>query len=177
MRGPWTTLTALALVAAFTLGGHVGVLAQATPTAGGGGKVWELPGDAVYPEGVAYDEATGDFYVGSTGDGTIFRGNVEGGEVEVFSEAGADGRAVAVGMKVDAAGRLFVAGGPTGTVWVYDTATGGLLGQFSNGLTEGTFLNDVAIDILGNAYVTDSFNPALYIIPADTFEVEEPAGG
>lgn len=38
-----------------------------------------LPGDAVFPEGVAYQPSTGDFFVSSTSDGTIFRGNVRGG--------------------------------------------------------------------------------------------------
>ena len=52
----------------------------ATPIAGGG-RVFALPNGGGFPEGVAYDEATGDFYVGSTVDGTIYRGNVETGTV------------------------------------------------------------------------------------------------
>lgn len=72
-----------------------------------------LPGEEVFPEGIAYEAATGDFFVGSTTDGTVFRGSVatEGEEAEVFLEPGSDGRETAVGMKVDPMGRLFIAGG------------------------------------------------------------------
>src|SRR3712207_7035861 len=45
-----------------------------------------LPGEQVFPEGVAYQSDTGDFYVGSTTDGTVFRGNVEGGPKEARLE-------------------------------------------------------------------------------------------
>ena len=55
----------------------------ATPISGGG-RAFALPDGGGFPEGVAYDEATGDFYVGSTVDGTIYRGNVRTGTVEVF---------------------------------------------------------------------------------------------
>ncbi|HEX2280374.1 MAG TPA: hypothetical protein VHG52_01305, partial [Thermomicrobiales bacterium] len=58
-------------------------LPAATPLPGGG-RVFALPAGGGFPEGIAYDEATGDFYVGSTVDGTIYRGNVETGTVEVF---------------------------------------------------------------------------------------------
>ncbi|MDF3016846.1 MAG: hypothetical protein K0R44_2071, partial [Thermomicrobiales bacterium] len=58
-------------------------LPAATPITGGG-RVFALPAGGGFPEGVAYDAATGDFYVGSTIDGTIYRGNVETGTVEVF---------------------------------------------------------------------------------------------
>jgi hypothetical protein len=70
-----------------------------------------LPGERVFPEGVALNEAIGDFFVGSTTDGTIFRGNLAepGEEAEVFLEPGGDERSTAIGMKVDLGGRLFVA--------------------------------------------------------------------
>jgi hypothetical protein len=44
-----------------------------------GAERYVLPGEQVFPEGVAYQSDTGDFYVGSTTDGTVFRGNVERG--------------------------------------------------------------------------------------------------
>jgi len=66
----------------------------------------------VYPEGVAYRPETGEFFVGSTTDGTVFRGNVSepGAEAEVFLEPGKDGRTAATGTKVDPEGQLFAAG-------------------------------------------------------------------
>ena len=135
---------------------------EATPAAGG--RIFALPGEQVFPEGVAYQEATGDFFVGSTTDGTLYRGNVETGDVEVFVTGVAG--AAAVGMKLDGQGRLYVASGQTGFVTVHDTATGDLLAVFDNGLGPNTFLNDVAIAPSGDVYVTDSFNPFVFRIPA-----------
>jgi sugar lactone lactonase YvrE len=138
-------------------------LLAATPITGGG-RLFALPAGGGFPEGIAYDAATGDFYVGSTIDGTIYRGNVETGTVEVFLPGGT-GR-VAVGLALDDVGRLFVAGGETGAVAVYDTGTGQLLLEVANGLAPNTFLNDIAISPTGDAYITDSFNPLLYRLAA-----------
>lgn len=137
-------------------------LPAATPTAAG--RVFALPGGGGFPEGIAYDAATGDFYVGSTIDGTIYRGNAETGTVAVF-RPGQPGR-VAVGLALDSTGHLFVAGGGTGSVTVYDTATGQPLLEVANGLAPNTFLNDIDISPTGDAYITDSFNPLLYRLPA-----------
>ena len=70
------------------------------------------------PEGVAAAAAR-TFYVGATGDGTIYRGTLDSPTVTEFI-AGAAGKS-AVGMKV-AGGRLYVAGGATGKITVYDLA-------------------------------------------------------
>lgn len=140
-----------------------------------GGGAWAqasgsypLPGDEVYPEGVAYDAATGDFYAGSTTDGTVFRGNVgtPETEAEVFLAPGGDGRETAIGMKVDAEGRLFVAGGDTGRMFVYHANTGELIDRFQNE-AEKTFVNDVVLAPDGSAYFTDSMNPELYRVFPD----------
>src|SRR5215217_1291963 len=91
--------------------------AQATPEATGpGARTFALPGDSVFPEGVAHLEGSNEFYVGATTDGTIFRGDLTTGEVDVFSAGGSDGRVSAVGMKVDDSGRLVVVGGATGLI-------------------------------------------------------------
>jgi len=93
---------------------------------------YALPGNEVYPEGVTYRPETGEFFVGSTTDGTVFRGNVgePGAEAEIFLEPGEDERTAATGMKVDPAGQLFVAGGDNGQPFVYDTSTGQALASF-----------------------------------------------
>lgn len=148
----------------------LGAVAQGTPEAspasGDTGVIaYALPGDEVYPEGVTFDASANVFYVGSTTDGTIFRGDIDAGDVEVFAEGGSDAR----GMDI-ADGRLYVAGGPTGQLFVYDLETGETLETVSNGLSEGTFMNDVVV-VDGAAYVTDSFNPTLWRV---TFEGAEP---
>ncbi len=125
---------------------------------------YALPGEAVFPEGVAYNAATGKFYVGSTTDGTLYEGDVASGDVTIFSEGGADGRTTAIGMKVDANGYLWVAGGGTGQMFVYNTADGSLVASFTTPEVEQTFINDVTLTSDGVAYFTDSFRPVLFKI-------------
>lgn len=131
----------------------------------GGSFTYALPGDRVFPEGIAVSGSGQRFYVTSTTDGTIFRGLVKGhAAAEVFLPGGQDGRTTAAGVKVDD-GRLFVAGGATGTIFVYDVRSRTLLRRYETGT--GGFLNDVAIAPNGDAYVTDSKRPFLFRIAAD----------
>ncbi|MFO7168993.1 MAG: hypothetical protein DIU80_013310 [Chloroflexota bacterium] len=121
-----------------------------------------LPGDAVFPEGVAFRPSTGHFFVSSTGDGTIFRGTIGREVAEPYLAGGADGRTAATGMKVDdARGRLFVSGAATGQMFVYDLENGSLIASFATA-RRPTFINDVAILPNGDAFFTDSQSPVLY---------------
>jgi Cu-Zn family superoxide dismutase len=125
-----------------------------------------LPGAAVFPEGIAFQQSTGDFFVSSAANGTIYRGNLRETMTQVFLPAGSVGRTAATGMKVDHEGRLFVSGAGTGQMFIYDTGTGMLIQKFDNGFAN-TFVNDVALDRSGNAYFTDSVQPILYRISQD----------
>lgn len=126
---------------------------------------YTIPGDKTYPEGIARQHGTPYFYVGSTSDGTIYRGDVQQPATRVFLPGGRDGRVSVGGMKTDRAGRLIVAGGATGKVFVYDTRTRALLHVFDTGRTD-VFLNDVALAPNGDAYISDSTHPALWHITA-----------
>ena len=154
-----------------TMGG--GTTTQATRASA---ATYGLPGDEVYPEGIVYQQSGGDFFVGSTSDGTIFRSNVRegGGEAGVFLEGGQDERTSAIGLALDGEGRLFVSGGDTGRMFVYDTGSGDLVDSFQND-RENTFVNDVTTVPSGDAYFTDSFSPALYKLTAADggYEFEE----
>lgn len=127
---------------------------------------YTLPGDNVFPEGIAAGSTPGEFFVGSTTSGTIYRGTTGAPSAEVFLPGGADGRTDVRGLKVDSRGRLFLAGGPTGQLFVYDIATKALLAKFATGLTP-TFVNDVTIAPNGDAYFTDANSPAIYRVAAD----------
>lgn len=123
--------------------------------------------------GVAVEERTGALY-SSRADGEVLRGQVGTPELTSFLPAGADGRTEAYGMKIDDRGRLYVAGGTTGLVFVHDTRTGALLATFDSGRRDG-FVNEVALAPNGDAYLTDSYLPAVYRIPRAA--VDRPAAG
>ncbi|MDQ3738323.1 MAG: hypothetical protein M3337_04055, partial [Actinomycetota bacterium] len=118
-----------------------------------------LPGARVFPEGVAIDPATGEVYVGSTDDGTVFRAGLNDSEAEVFLPGGEDDRTAVTGLAVDG-DRLFVAGRDTGRIFAYDTTSGELIAGYDTSDGERTLINDVVV--AGDAaYVTDSFRPVL----------------
>lgn len=163
-------------VANATLSGHRVAWAQTGGTpAAGGATVYALPGNAVYPEGVAFDPANNVFYVGSNAEGTIFRGNLATGKVTVFVEGAEAGLTSVNGLKVDDAGRLWASGAATGMAAVYDTVDGTLIGTASNGLPpDSTFVNDVTVSSDGTGYFTDSLTPQLWVIPTRDGQLGEP---
>src|SRR5215212_3938337 len=121
--------------------------------------------DACYPEGIAADNESGNFYVSSFSNGSIYSGNVNSSDVplEVFLPGGQDGRTRAIGLKLDDEGRLYIAGGDTGKVFIYDTASKELVSSFD--APNAGFLNDLAINPkTGDIYITDSFVPTLWRI-------------
>jgi sugar lactone lactonase YvrE len=139
--------------------------ASATTHTPSGTVTYTIPGDKVFPEGVAADPTRGVFYVSGTTDGTIYRGRLDRPGLEVFLPGGTDGRTTAIGLKLRA-GLLYVAGGATGQMWVYDTRSRALIRHFDTGLRGTTFINDAAFDRAGNAYFTDSTTAVLWRVPA-----------
>lgn len=111
---------------------------------------------AFQPEGISIKATT--FYVGSIPTGSIYRGNLRTGTGSVFIQR--TGRA-AIGVEVDNRNRLFVAGGPTGKAFVYNTRTGADIATYD--LAPG-FINDVVVTRTG-AYFTNSSRAELYRIP------------
>jgi sugar lactone lactonase YvrE len=114
--------------------------------------------DGFQPEGIA--NADEQFYVGSIPTGAVYRGNLRTGKGAILVPAEA-GRS-AIGLKADR-GRLFVAGGNTGSAYVYSARTGALIRTYTLA-TGNTFVNDVVVTKRA-AWFTDSFNPVLYRVP------------
>jgi sugar lactone lactonase YvrE len=112
---------------------------------------------AANPEGVAFDKKSDAFFTGGTGDGTIFRGTLDDPTVHVFIPGATGGSAV--GMKVRD-GLLYVAGGATGKINVYDLASKALAATFDTGA--GGFLNDLVVTVSGDVWVTDSFRSKIW---------------
>jgi Cu-Zn family superoxide dismutase len=175
MRSPrWMLLALLAAVLSLT----VGVVASSGKSGSGGddnkssgksghggkkGNVFTIPGDTVFPEGIALDKRGSGktFFVSSTTDGTIFKGNVKNSAMTPFAAGGADGRTTATGMTVNK-GRLFVSGAGTGKMFVLSTTDGHTLKVLDTapGATP-TFINDVTVGG-GFAYFTDSLRPIVW---------------
>jgi len=145
--------------------GPVG-LARASGSDGGHGisatKVFTLDPSTAgnNPEGVAWDSRSQTFFVGTVGTGTIYRASLRDTTLRPFiTPPAADPADSAVGMKVSR-GKLYVAGGTTGSIYVYDIRTGALMARFETG--SGGFLNDLVVTEEGDVYVTDSFRPMLW---------------
>jgi sugar lactone lactonase YvrE len=132
-------------------------------------RTYALPGDAVFPESVGVDPATGNAYVGSLADGTIYR--LTAGGAEVWSPTGAEGRASVAGVKVDGRGRLWAAGGYEGTLHVYDVAGSSLLARLDVG-ARPSCVNDIAFGPDGTAYVTDSLISLLFAVRGEPLAIE-----
>jgi sugar lactone lactonase YvrE len=112
------------------------------------------------PEGIASGKGT-TLYVGSRADGSVFRADARTGRGAVLVP-GRPGERGAYGLK-RAGGKLYVAGGPFGTGYVYDARTGGDVAQHD---FDGGFVNDVTVTHRA-AYFTDSQKAVLYVVPRD----------
>jgi hypothetical protein len=111
------------------------------------------------PEGITAGDGN-TIYVGSLAGGGVWAGDVRTGLGDILVPAWGG---AATGVEYDAEGnRLWVAGGPTGTVRVYDASTGALLRHYT--FSPAGFLNDLVVTD-DAVYVTDSFNAWLDVIP------------
>jgi len=139
-------------------------LSQPTPTRSG----YLLPGDRTYPEGIATDPRTGDVYAGSLTSGTIYRAHPGETKLRPWLRGEKTGHTSSFGMKIDRKGRLLVIGGLTrpDRVNVYDVATSRLLARFT--VTGPVLLNDLTLTPGGDVYVTDSLQPRIFRIPAES---------
>ena len=120
-----------------------------------------LPG-ASSTEGIAAG-AGSTFYAGDLFLGDIFKGDVRTGTASLFIDAPA-GR-MAVGMAADVShGLLFVAGGTSGSAYVYDTTSGTSVAAVQLADGPPSFVNDVVVT-RGGAWFTDSLRAQLYFLP------------
>lgn len=119
------------------------------------------------PEGITTDGTS--LFAGSLSNGAIWRGDPATGEGGVLAE-GTEGR-VTVGIDPTTDGsHIWAAGGPTGEIRAYDSATGELLATYA---VEAGFLNDVAVTDEA-VYVTDSNIPQIITIPLGDDGMPEP---
>jgi sugar lactone lactonase YvrE len=133
-----------------------------------------------YPEGIAYAPTLDKFLVSSLTRGKIGSVDRNGVYTDVISD---DSLIAAVGIKVRN-GLLYVCNGDLGVseksttasamktagLFVYDLSTGRPVRRVNLASllpTANHYANDIAFDSQGNAYITDSFAPVIYRVPAD----------
>ncbi len=117
--------------------------------------------DGFQPEGIDTRGPTA--YLGSRADGDIWAADLRTGAGRVLSQG--DGTP-AVGIELGSGTDLWAAGGADGDVKVVDTRTGQVRATYQ--LTPDpapgqSFVNDVVVS-RGTAYVTDSLQPALFVV-------------
>ncbi len=144
-----------------------------------------LLGENVYPEGITYDAKTDSLFVGSFYKGEVQR--IQRGKVTVFIPAGQDELHSAVGLFADAKRRrLWVCNSEAGAsqrstpesvgkanVHIYDLDKKALIKKVGLTQESGHFCNDIALDVNGNAYITDSFSPVIWKVDGTTFVLSE----
>jgi sugar lactone lactonase YvrE len=111
------------------------------------------------PEGITIGRGT-TAYLGSLVNGDIDAVDLRTGELTPVSDGAGS---PSVGLKIDNQGRLFVAGGPSGTGRVIDVETGGIIQEYAFA-SAPTFINDVVLT-RDFAWFTDSMQPLLYGVP------------
>jgi sugar lactone lactonase YvrE len=147
------------------------LLAVGAPTAAGAAAFpdrIDLP-DGFAPEGIAIGRGS-TFYTGSLSGQGIWRGDLRTGDGSFIVEGGGP----FVGMKVDKANRLWVAGGPAGNGYVFDARKGGdplIVFQLAPP-GESSFVNDVVVT-RDAAWFTDSFRGVIYSVDLGTGQVSE----
>jgi sugar lactone lactonase YvrE len=122
-----------------------------------------LPGRAVFPEGITEGPGT-TFYVGSLGDGTIYRGDCATGEVTIAIPPDGDGRQAIAGLAVDGQSRLIACDTEGGQILVYDLRSGSLVARRPIPAGE-SWPNDVVV-VGDTAYITDTRRPLVWRLPS-----------
>ncbi|RAK50838.1 hypothetical protein [Phenylobacterium deserti] len=134
------------------------------------GARYALPAEVRHPEGIAYDPARGMIFTASAVDGTLAVVDARTGAARAIA-APEIARQIgetfpgALGMKLDPRGRLWIAGGRTGKVFVVDPTSGRLIQTLDTTGSGAGLINDLVF-VGDRAYLTDTFRPILWTVAA-----------
>jgi sugar lactone lactonase YvrE len=122
----------------------------------------------LFPEGVVYDKFNNRFYVSSVTRGDIGIVDANGTYTPFITDPALTGT---TGLAIDEARKLlYVSNSTDGSVGIYSIATGERTAfiDLKPLLPDAAyFINDIALDPQGNAYVTNSRTPVIYKISPD----------
>ncbi|MEJ7739970.1 MAG: hypothetical protein WKF97_21330 [Chitinophagaceae bacterium] len=122
---------------------------------------YPLPGDQFFPEGIAFNPITSNFFTGSTSNGDIVKVNVQTGATNLFASGIKQDRTFCTGMKLDILNRLWVCGGSQGKVFVLESDGSVARSWDLKALYNAGFVNDCIIDN-NYVYFTDSQLKKIY---------------
>ena len=129
------------------------------------GTVHRFADRKLYPEGGAFDPATGSFFVGSLGHGNITRVSPEGTESVFYAGTGETAR-FTLGMQIDATrNRLWVCTtkDSLGSLWIFDLASGARTANIDLTVANPeAACNDVLLTADGSVLVSDRENHHIY---------------
>jgi len=181
----WLVAVSLVVSGISTMG-FPGVVADrqtTVPVAASSGNpriLFRIPEHDLYPESIAYDPVSGDYFLSSMSQSRILRIHPDG-SYEDFVEPPLPGLEGSIGMKVDAGRRrLWVCTGrytmfagnpaipPRTGVLLFDLDSGAVLGQWlMDQPSPGHIFNDLAIASDGSAYATTTLFGRVYrVVPA-----------
>jgi hypothetical protein len=144
-------------------------------------KAFEVAEKDLIPEGIAYDKAKGDFYIGSINKSKIIK--IDGkNKVSDFLKTGTYGNWAYLGMKVDPEQRVLwtcrnqmlksIDSAGYGGIFKYDLQDGSLIKKYIVHKTaDSHLLNDLVIQE-GVVYVTDSEGGGILMIRPDVDTLE-----
>jgi len=147
--------------------------------------LFTIPEHDLYPENVAFDPRSGDYFLGSMGQSRILRIHPDG-SYEDFVSGLEPALQSSVGMKVDAERRLLwvctgrftlfggASDGPSQTgVLLFDLDTGTLFRSWlMDQPSPSHFFNDLALGSGGEAYVSTTLLGKIFRISLDSDEME-----
>lgn len=146
---------------------------------GGYPDQYEISEIDLVPEGIAYSERQGAFYLTSVAKAKIIKIHRKSGRQEDFIHAKEFGYKPGVGIVADdKQNRLYALGGyyqmvdSVSSLFVFDLEKGALIKKFDVRGSEPHFLNDLIMDDKGTLYITDTKDASIYILPkgADSLE-------
>ena len=169
-RGVVTGVAALAIALAGSSPAVATDPLDAHPGAGDHADAPAGPSEIVLPTGFrpeGIEVGPGDVaYVGSLADGSILRADLRTGAAEVFSPGVGH---ETTGLELDDRGRLFAAGGASGTARVVDPVTGAVVADYQLAAAGArSLVNDVVVTE-DAAWFTDTVNKVLYQLPLGRF--------
>ena len=122
----------------------------------------------LFPEGVVYDKYNNRFYVSSTSNGDIGIVTKDGNYTPFITDPALIST---TGLEIDEARKLlYVSNSSDGSVGIYNINTGQRVAFIDLKPllpSAPVFINDIALDPQGNAYVTNSRTPVIYKIAPD----------